>query len=278
MALMLASPTVYGLSLVEKTRFGGFGTSEGKFKNPTGLAVIKNSILVVDSGNRRIQRFTTAGVLESTFKTVKDETGATTLMDTPTDICVDDRGAIFVTDSETSAIYQFDTYGQYVKTIGGFGAFGVKFNSPAGIARDLNGYLYVADRGNNRIMKLDTAGKKVFEISRMSAGIAQPIAVAITDNGLILVLDKNGVSQFDESGKFQKQVVPILEAAAIVVDDQNQIYVAQSEAQRISVYTIEGSEVLSFKPDLKPNDLFLDGSQLWVSDGLNHEVRSYEIR
>ena len=41
--------------------FGGHGTGDGQFNEPAGIAVNDTAIIVVDTGNNRVQEFTAAG-------------------------------------------------------------------------------------------------------------------------------------------------------------------------------------------------------------------------
>jgi DNA-binding beta-propeller fold protein YncE len=47
--------------------FGGLGSGSGLFNQPAGIAYANGSLFIVDSGNNRIQRFTTAGAFQLAF-------------------------------------------------------------------------------------------------------------------------------------------------------------------------------------------------------------------
>lgn len=274
---VIANPSS-ALSLSETGFIGGFGSGDGQFKKPGGLAAVGNSILVVDRGNRRIQKFASTGVWESSFQTIKDDTGKSTLMDAPGDIAVDQRGAIYVSDAESATVYQFDTYGQFVKTLGGLGVFGVKFNDPRGLAIDVGGYLYIADYGNNRVLKINSSGNRALTLSGSFDQLARPIAIVVSDTGNILILDTSGVTQFDELGKYQHRLISIEGATSLATDVKSQIYLGFADSGLIQVYSPEGRLILEFKTDYSPVDLLINNAQLWVTDKTRNGIRIYDIR
>jgi DNA-binding beta-propeller fold protein YncE len=74
----------------------------------------------------------------------------------PDGIAVDDqKGLIYVSDTAAHRIEIFDSQGNYVKSIGGFGTGENGFYYPRSLALDREGFLWVADSGNHRVVRLN---------------------------------------------------------------------------------------------------------------------------
>lgn len=74
----------------------------------------------------------------------------------PDGIAVDEqKGLIYVSDTAAHRIEVFDSRGNYIKSIGGFGTGENGFYYPRSLALDREGFLWVADSGNHRVVRLD---------------------------------------------------------------------------------------------------------------------------
>lgn len=136
-----------------------------KFGNLNGMAIDKNgNIYISDTGNHSIIKITPTGIINTVAgngtKGLVDGIGSNAKFNSPTGIAVDEKGNIFVADTDNNAIRKITPEG-FVTTIAGNGKSGysngmnnpliITFNHPRGIAVDKNGHLFVADTGNNAI-------------------------------------------------------------------------------------------------------------------------------
>jgi streptogramin lyase len=137
---------------------GSFGTDDGQFKSPRGLAVWDNHLYVTDSDNHRVQVLDLATLDTATnVWTVYGGTASGTAAGTfkqPFGIDVDTNGTIWVADSGNYRIQKRDpTTGAW--TIYGSQGSGLgQFNVPYDVELDSTGGVYVADHHNSRIQKL----------------------------------------------------------------------------------------------------------------------------
>ncbi|HRH43232.1 MAG TPA: hypothetical protein PKY82_16490, partial [Pyrinomonadaceae bacterium] len=151
----------------------GVGT-ESKFDTPCGLAIMPDgSLLVADTGNRRLRR-----IEENGTTTTVAGTGEQDLVDgfplqakfvEPTAVTVNETGVIYVTDGNSIRVIGRRTF-PYVETISG-NKRGLadgkliksQFNRPSGLALDKNGNLLVADAENQliRILTGENLGKEI---------------------------------------------------------------------------------------------------------------------
>jgi tripartite motif-containing protein 71 len=124
---------------------GGFGRGEGRFIEPREAAFLPDQgLVVVESGNRRLQYFSPSGQYER-MATPPAETPFIS----PRSVSVDDAGAVFVCDAQAGRIFVFDARGSYVTDIHAYGGEAI---SPAAAAAGWNGALYVADLKSRSIL------------------------------------------------------------------------------------------------------------------------------
>jgi tripartite motif-containing protein 71 len=132
------------LFAVELT-IGDFGTGEGRFNEPRGAAFLPNNgIVVVESGNRRLQYFSPSGRYER-MATPPAETPFVF----PRSVCVDEAGAVFVCDAGAGRVFIFDSGGSFVTDIHLYGGEAI---SPAAAVAAWDGTLYVADLKSRSIL------------------------------------------------------------------------------------------------------------------------------
>jgi len=144
--------TTDGITYTFVTKFGGYGTGDGQFCSYIrGVAVDSEGyVYVADTGNGRIQKFTSDGVFITKWG----------LIDRPNAVAVDSSGNVYVVHE--SGWYQYSV-SKYSTTDGITYTFVTKFGSggtgdgqfffPSGVAVDSSGNVYVSDSGNHRIQK-----------------------------------------------------------------------------------------------------------------------------
>jgi uncharacterized protein (TIGR03437 family) len=135
-------------------------------------------------------------------QTLGDGMAANKIAFFPTDIAVDQSGAIFLADQGNNRIRRIDPKTGIVSTVYGDGSTQT-LNGPTGIAFDNTGRLHIADTRNNRIIRQNFAGGGIFtEIANAAVNIRQPRDLTIDNTGRIFVMN-SGTSQvldLDSSG------------------------------------------------------------------------------
>lgn len=143
---------VFNIDGSVKTSWGGFGSgdgSEGKFNYPAGIAVDSAFVYVVDSFNKRIQKFSKSGTFVTKWQLTAEALGMKL-----------DGNNLFVASNKMDLIYVYTTDGTYVKAIGArLGADADGYLSvPCDVAISGNN-LYVIEAShkayNNRVQKFD---------------------------------------------------------------------------------------------------------------------------
>jgi len=246
--------------------------TSAQFNTPTGIAVdASGTVYVADSGNNRIRKITSAGVVStlagSGVASYVDDTGTAAQFNTPTGITVDASGTVYVADSGNNRIRKITSAG-VVSTLAGSGVAGyvddtgtaAQFNYPAGVAVDASGVVYVADFYNNRIRK-------------------------ITSTGVVTTFAGSGTIGFtDGTGTAAQFYFPI----GVAVDASENVFIADINNNRIRkitaagmVSTLAGSGTQGFADGTGtaaqfyfPTGVAVDASgNVFVADRFNNRIR-----
>ena len=196
----------------------GSGTEPGQFKDPIGVAVAPDgTILAVDSGNSRVERFRADGSfldiwgqsdLGSIFTRTANGLG-------PTGITVAPDGLTWVADTWGHRAVALDANGQLTRTIGG--ATVDLGDDPARVSESPGSFfgpraiaisedaIYIVDTGNERVQKFAPDG--TFELAWGGYGsepehLIEPVGIAIGPDGNIYVADSGNarISLFTPDG------------------------------------------------------------------------------
>ena len=252
---------------------GSLGYSNRHFHKPMGIAIWKQSLLIVDNGNHRIQKYSPNQHYELSFKQIRDEDGELSILESPHSLVVNLSGQVFISDPETSKIYIFNRYGKYLSSLGKFGHLGVRFNEPLGLAIDKYDNLYIADSGNNRILKLDHTGRRLLNIPASEGNLKNPTDIELTASDEIIVLDNKGVKFYDTFGK-HINTLP-LTGNTFAIDSNSSIYIANNHS--LTIYNSTGNILSTTTHNLIPQDMLIDRNKLYISDSKHHQVIIREI-
>ena len=210
------------------------------------------NVYIADTRNHRIRKVDTTGIITTI---AGDGTGGyggdggqavSAQMDSPGGVVVDGAGNLYIADTRNHRIRKVDTSGvittitgmeESVYTDGGYRGDGgpaiqAHLKAPGDLAVDGGGNVYIADLGNNRIRKVDTMG-------------------------IITTVAGDGSSGYGGDGG--PAVEAQLELIGIAVDGVGNVYIADTENQRIrkvdtsgNISTIAGTGVEGFFGDGGP--------------------------
>jgi len=174
---------------------------EGEFESPAGLAVdrARRRLYVADTPRHRIRCYSTLdGSLVATIGERGSQPGA---FNYPTNVFVDRRGRLYVTDTLNFRLQIFDENGEILGVFGTQGDVPGTLNRPKGVGVDSEGHVYIADTSFNNVQVFDEAGR------------------------LLLIVGAGG----NAPGEF---MLP----AGLYVDDADRIYVADQGNSRVQVF------------------------------------------
>jgi len=170
--------------------------------------------------------------------------------DAPHGIAADNKGNIFVADTNNGRIEEFSPSGVFITSLGIKGTGYGQLGEPNGIAIDRSGNIYVADASNHRVQKLAPDGTLIDEWKGPDSGFYGPRRIAIGPDDSVYVVDQgrtrivkfspdgralatwgtkgNGDGQFDDH-------------TSVAVDPgMNEIYVADPRNKRIQIFDSDG--------------------------------------
>ncbi|NOX76517.1 MAG: 6-bladed beta-propeller [Gammaproteobacteria bacterium] len=126
--------------------FGTRGGARGEFNLPTGIAIAPNgNVLVLDSGNFRIQEFSADGQFLKMWGEVGTRFGD---FARPRGIAIDGDGNVYVADAAFRNMQVFDSAGRLLLTVGpqGRATGALRMGLPAGVAVDERGFVFMVDQ------------------------------------------------------------------------------------------------------------------------------------
>ncbi len=198
-------------------KWGTYGTGDGQFYFPTGIAVDSSgNFYVADTLNYRIQKFNSSGVFITKWASQGSGDGQFNLH---YGIAVDSYGYVYVADANNHRIQKFTSSGIFLGwwglddlgytgwhdpgsgRIGRYGSGNGQLCTPEGIAVDSSGYIYVADTVNHRIQKFSSSGDFITKWGSDGSGNGQfhvPAGIAVDSSGYVYVADSdnNRVQKF----------------------------------------------------------------------------------
>ena len=170
---------------------GGRGTEPGRFQGPMSIAFSPEGFFVVaDTGNRRIQQFSSADLRPIRQWTVAGD-GVAQLRQ-PVGIAVDAEGDIWVTDYQADTLHRYGPDGRPKGVLGKTGSEPGAFDAPSGIAVGPDGALLVTEFFNHRVQVLRPDGAVVRTFGREGHGPGElfyPTRIAAGADGTVYVGD-----------------------------------------------------------------------------------------
>lgn len=214
LAMVLCTAVVSAQSITPETvwvryvmDFGTPGDRPGQLSFPTGISVDPNgNVLVADTGNHRIQKFTGRGELLTHiggFGWQRDQ------FQRPMDVVTRSGLNIFVSDYENQRVERYDKDLNWIHHIepDREGEEPLQFDFPRSVAVNIHGELFVLDDEQNRVVKHDTQFKPVLSFGDYDWGdgsLIDPQQIAISRDDLVYISDagQRCVMVFDIFGNY----------------------------------------------------------------------------
>jgi DNA-binding beta-propeller fold protein YncE len=268
---------------------GGGGTGKGEFDSPTGIAVDGNgNILVADTGNGRIKKFSPTGTFLSVIG-IKGygygELGA------PNGITMDRAGNIYVADAGNHRVQKLAPDGTFIAEWKGPD---LGFYGPRRIAIGPDDSVYVVDQGHTRIVKFSPDGQVLAVWGSKGTGDGQfddPTSVAVdpTTNKVYVADPINRRLQlFDSNGKFlTKWVIPEWGRPAgfedLAIDSKmGRLYASSAHTDAVLIFDLNGTRLGSLTPKAPdrlqgPSALALANRKLYVLNMHGNSVSAIDL-
>jgi DNA-binding beta-propeller fold protein YncE len=252
---------------------GGKGTENGQFDFPRGLAVDRSgNILISDTNNGRIEKFTATGVFIGNFGATGSGQGD---FSAPDGIAVDFNNNIYVADTGNERVQKLRPDGTFLAEWKGPAP---GFYGPRDICVAQDGSVYVVDQGRGRIVRFNPDGVvlAVWGTTGKDDGqFIEPTAVAVDgENDRVYVADPRNqrIQVFDSTGKIvTKWAVPEWQPNAwvfqhLIVDSKKKcLYASSLATDEILVFDFRGTKIGSLKP--KPPEKLEGASAMALVNG-----------
>ena len=235
----------------EKLRsFGSQGSGPGQFNEPYGVAVDDdgNIILVADSINHRIQKFTSDNK-HITLSSVGSQGSNRSQFNSPISVAISPiTKKIAISDKSNHRIQILNPDLTFNSSIGSRGSGNGQFNGPNDVAFDSVGNMYVADRNNHRIQVFNPEGQFLRQFGNESKGDGElnfPTGISIDSDDtvyvaeglnhrvLVFTRERKFLTSFGRWGDGQGQFI---KPFRIIVDKNGTIYVADTSNNRLQIF------------------------------------------
>ena len=271
--------------------WGAFGQfDDGQFFHLERISVDnEGNVYVTDSGNARVQKFTSDGQFLETWGVSGAGNGE---FRNPVGIATYENN-VYVVDSELNRVQVFDSEGKFLQSWGKFGFEQGEFFYPQGISISNDGIIFVADTKNHRIQQFTTDGEFLSSFGVFGPGngrIKTPVDVALGEN-YIYVSDPGNykIEKYNYEGisvasfDYNLGGYPI-RPNGLTVDPDGNIYLTDSYKQRIIKLDPEGNTLKIFGgvgndkgQFTEPKDIVLDDrGYLFVTDFANNRIQKFE--
>ncbi len=279
--------------------WGETGKEPGQLFQPTGIAVSKEgTVFVADTGNNRIQAFTSDGQFLWQFGRSGEAGGE---FRRPMDLDLDGDGLLYVAELGGDRIQIFTPKGALVRTIRGEDTPAGSFDGAAGVLVAPDGDLYVADFYNDRVVRFSPGGDYHSVLGKpgrvLPGRLHYPTDVAWR-GGEIVVADayNNRVQVFTPQGESVARWGGPLGsglpgsgsgsfrvATGVAIDAAERTYVADFDNHRIQVFDDCGTFLTSFGSHgrdpgqfERPTDLdFGADGRIYVVDFGNNRIQVF---
>ena len=210
----------------------------------------------------------------------------------PGDVAIDAKGNLWVADENNNRLQEFNSKGEFLKTLGSAGAGNGQFSTPKSVAIDAKGNIWVADSGHSRLEEFNEKGEFLKVAGSAGTGNGQfsgPESIAIDAKGNIWVADTYNyrIQELNEKGEFVKVVNPsglgAIEPTGLDVGPHGNVWVADWAHNRGVELSEEGALVRQFGSEgtgngqfKRPDAVTVDSrGNVWVTDQLNSRVQEF---
>lgn len=267
------------------------GPPEGGFNQASDVAVRYSTgdVYVTDTFNHRVQRFDSSGdfVQAWGFRGTTDPYA----LNYPRGVAIDQsNGNVWINNTRQGNVKGYTANGTYVDTIGSQGTGADQFSYAYGIWVDQNGRLVVPDSRNGRIKMVNQSGTNLWTktCGTTSSGILMGCTGAVTDsagNVYAAAVTENRIYKFSPTGTLIKKISAGLRGAYGITIIDDQLYVSEMSANRISVLDLDGnlqgrfgSKGSAHGQFSKPMGLASDlAGNLYVMDQANERVEVFHV-
>jgi sugar lactone lactonase YvrE len=185
---------------------------------PCGIALSGERLYLTDLKNSCVRVYNKADS-KLLFSFPQNPTNDQVRLFQPTNLAVDEKGRVYVSDSGGFATKIFDSEGNYIRTVGELGVTPGQFSLPKGVGVDHDGRFYVVDAAAPVVQLFDADG-------RLLMFFGQPA----TSGQAGLYLPAGLTVDYENVGLFQKYAAPGFKVEYLI------LLTNQAGPQKVSVF------------------------------------------
>jgi sugar lactone lactonase YvrE len=263
---------------------GGKGAGRGQFDFPRGMTVDNaGNILVADTSNGRIQKFSPTGAFISLIGKTGRSEGE---LQEPNGLAVDSSGNIYVADVGNQRVQKLTGAGKFIAQWKGPAP---GFYGPRDLCLTSDNSVYVVDQGHARIVKFNVQGAvlKTWGSRGQDDGqFVEPSAVVVSEKeGRVYVADPRNrrIQVFDLDGNFitkwlvqEWQPTSWLFHDLLIDPETERLFATSPTTDEVLVFDLTGKKIGQLKP--KPPDTLEGASALALSKGKLYVLCTFSDR
>lgn len=170
---------------------GAIGTQDEM--KPTDVAVTADRLYVSDVKGHGVRVYSKTD-RKLLYKIPADEKAESGRLFSPTNLAIDEKGRLLVSDTGAFSIQVYDLDGKYIRRIGQQGVAPGLFARPKGVSVDRQGTIYVVDASTQVVQLFDPEGKLLMFFGQPGAStegeLYLPASVKVDYNNVKLFQDK----------------------------------------------------------------------------------------
>ena len=173
--------------------WGGGGSGTYGLREPSGICIRGDRLLLADTWNGRVSLFDTSGAWKA----------SATGLYAPRGVAIGPDGRMWVSDTGNHRVLVYRDLGVPPVAVGRQGPGPLEFSSPVGVAVGPSGDVYVADGGNARIQVLSSTGafRATIPVDRWKGPLEPQLAVDSRERLYTVSPGTGEVLAFDRSGR-----------------------------------------------------------------------------
>lgn len=264
-------------------QWGSFGSGDGQFNTPYGIAVGNSSVYVVDRGNNRVEQFTLEGQFIRAWGSLGSGDGQ---FNAPYGVAVDQQGYVYVTDENNFRVEKFTNDGMFVMSWGTYGVdYPYQFQDPHGVSVAPDGSLFIVQGTRfGYLQRWTNTGDLMWYFSSGSAeGCCADPTGSMSVSFPTCRIQVHLPSLEADYGSCGTATDQMLDPRMMVSDSANNTYVAERGGNRIHVFTRLGTHVMMWGEEGSGNGQFsgpmsvalCPEGRVYVTDSMNHRIQVF---
>jgi hypothetical protein len=270
-------------------RWGGEGSGPGRFAlgGIGGMATDgAGNVYAVDSGNNRVQKFTSTGGFLGAWGSAGSGDGQ---FAGPGGIAIGAGGTVYVADSGNFRVQAFAADGRFLGKWGSEGRGNGQFGSepgggidadenkigPTDLGTDAAGNVYVLDTSNFRVQRFGPDGRFLGKwgdgvrdfsdatgITADRAGNVYVAEIGVTGGGRVLKFDSSGHLLTSWGARKRRDAFRFFDPVDLATDTAGNVYAAENHFDRVQKFRSNGRFVTAFGGHGERNGKFYEPSAI----------------